>query len=50
MTACSKTRDFFLTASSPQFEWILEHYDEALKLKAHNKSQKPENVIKLDKW
>ncbi len=48
--ACSKTRDFFTDATPAQFDWVLEHYDEALRLKAHSKSSKPENVIKLDKW
>lgn len=48
--ACLKTKNFFESGSSNQFEWVLALYDEVLRLKAEAKSQKPENVIKLDKW
>jgi hypothetical protein len=46
----SKTKDFFENGTPKQFEWVLKHYDQALRLKAENKSSKPENIIKLDKW
>ena len=46
----SKTKDFFESGTSAQYEWVLGHYDQALRLKAESKSSKPENVIKLDKW
>ncbi len=42
--------NFFAEASPQQFDYILSLYDTALRLKAESKSQKPENVIKLDKW
>lgn len=47
---CVKTCNFFAAGTASQFEWVLQHYDECLSLKAHNKSSKPDNVIKLDKW
>jgi hypothetical protein len=50
MAGASRTRDFFENGTATQFEWVLGLYDEALRLKAENKSSKPENVIKLDKW
>ena len=37
-------------ATPNQMEWILTQYDVCLRLKAESKSQKPENIIKLDKW
>ena len=46
----TRTKDFFETATPGQFEWVLNLYDQALRLKAESKSSKPENVIKLDKW
>ena len=46
----AKTADFFENGTSPQFEWTLKLYDQALRLKAESKSSKPDNVIKLDKW
>jgi len=46
----SKTKDFFENGTPKQFEWVLNLYDQALRLKAESKSSKPENVIKLDKW
>jgi len=50
MSGASRTQDFFQNGTSSQYEWVLSHYDEALKMKAESKSSKPENVIKLDKW
>ena len=46
----SKTKDFFESGNSAQFEWVLGLYDQCLRLKAESKSSKPDNVIKLDKW
>ena len=46
----SKTKDFFESGNSAQFEWVLGLYDQVLRLKAESKSSKPDNVIKLDKW
>lgn len=47
---CAKTCQFFLHGTSADFEAVLKQYDAALKAKAYNKSSKPENVLKLDKW
>merc|ERR1712166_172830 len=44
------TRDFFGKGTPNQYEFTLNQYDQALRLKAEAKSSKPENVIKLDKW
>ena len=49
-TPCPKTRDFLLRGTPEQFRWILDRYDECLRIKATNKSQKPDNIVKLDKW
>lgn len=49
-SGCGKTRRFFETGTLAQFEYVLGLYDKCLKLKADSKSQKPENIIKLDKW
>merc|ERR1712001_700162 len=46
----SKTKDFFENGTPNQYDFTLTQYDQALRLKAESKSQKPENVIKLDKW
>jgi len=46
----SKTKNFFESGNSAQFEWVLGLYDQVLRLKAEAKSSKPDNVIKLDKW
>ena len=50
MASNMTTKNFFAEGTPKQFEWTLEQYDQALRLKAENKSSKPENVIKLDKW
>merc|ERR1712038_548737 len=50
MASRMNTKDFFGRGTSKQFEWVLNLYDQALRLKAENKSSKPENIIKLDKW
>merc|ERR1712172_265262 len=44
------TKDFFGKGTPNQYEFTLNKYDQALRLKAEAKSSKPENVIKLDKW
>eukprot|EP00095_Tigriopus_kingsejongensis_P010124 maker-scaffold75_size407189-snap-gene-1.14 protein:Tk10124 transcript:maker-scaffold75_size407189-snap-gene-1.14-mRNA-1 annotation:"GI16319" len=49
-TGCGKTRNFFESGTLAQFEYVLTLYDKCLKVKAEAKSQKPENIIKLDKW
>merc|ERR1719262_2124403 len=50
MASNMTTKNFFAEGTPKQFEWTLEQYDQALRLKAESKSSKPENVIKLDKW
>lgn len=45
-----KTCVFFEEGTHAQFEFTLTKYQEALVTKAHAKSSKPENLIKLDKW
>lgn len=45
-----KTCVFFEEGTHDQFTFILTKYQEALVTKAHAKSSKPENLIKLDKW
>merc|ERR1712038_2165675 len=50
MASKMNTKDFFGKGTPGQFEWVLNLYDQALRLKAESKSSKPENVIKLDKW
>jgi hypothetical protein len=44
------TKNFFEKGTPNQYEFTLNQYDQALRLKAEAKSSKPENVIKLDKW
>lgn len=46
----SKTCVFFETGTNAQFEYVLKQYPEAIKAKAHNKSSKPETLLKLDNW
>ena len=50
MSACSKTRNFLLGGTADQYERVLGLYDQCIRLKAESKSNKPQNVIKLDKW
>ncbi len=47
---CAKSREFFLSGSARQYDAVLTLYDQAIRLKAENKSSKPDNVVKLDKW
>merc|ERR1712018_75206 len=50
MASKMNTKDFFENGTQKQYDFTLTQYDQALRLKAENKSSKPENVIKLDKW
>jgi hypothetical protein len=51
MSQSLSTKDFFLSGSPAQFEWILDLYNEAVSLKARNKRpDNPSNMIKQDKW
>jgi hypothetical protein len=50
MASTMNTKDFFGKGTPNQYEFTLNKYDQALRLKAEAKSSKPENVIKLDKW
>merc|ERR1719262_1449523 len=50
MASRMNTKDFFGKGTPNQYDFTLTQYDQALRLKAENKSSKPENVIKLDKW
>ena len=47
---CGRTRAFFEEGTPEQFHWALGMYDKCLRIKAEKKSQKPDNIIKLDKW
>jgi len=47
---CARTRDFFEEGTPEQFEWVLGMYDKCLRIKAENKSKKPDNIVTLDKW
>jgi len=48
--ASMKTCTFFEQGTHAQFEFVFSKYDEAMHAKAHNKSSKPETLLKLDKW
>ncbi|XP_053655462.1 uncharacterized protein Amun [Cherax quadricarinatus] len=48
--AMKDPRTFFTQASSAQFEYVYNLYEEAVKLKAEQKNKKPEEFLKLDKW
>merc|ERR1711971_810324 len=50
MASTMNTKDFSGKGTPNQYEFTLNKYDQALRLKAEAKSSKPENVIKLDKW
>ena len=45
---CGRTRAFFEEGTPEQFHWALGMYDKCLRIKAEKKSQKPDNIIKLD--
>ena len=44
------TAIFLRYGTSAEFENVLKLYEDALKLKAAEKSKKPEELIKLDNW
>ncbi|XP_063380786.1 uncharacterized protein LOC134667351 isoform X1 [Cydia fagiglandana] len=50
MAAAKDTSTFFLEADAKQFDTILKLYPQAIKLKAEQKTKKPEELIKLDNW
>ncbi|CAL4182478.1 unnamed protein product [Meganyctiphanes norvegica] len=43
-------RIFFTLGNSQQFEYIVDLYEEAVKLKAESKNKNPEDCLKLDRW
>ena len=43
-------RVFFTKANSAQFEFVFGLYEDAVKLKAQQKTKKVEDFCKLDKW
>ena len=47
---CGRTRAFFEEGTPEQFHWALGMYDKCLRIKAENKSKKPDNIVTLDKW
>ncbi|KAF2902100.1 hypothetical protein ILUMI_04088 [Ignelater luminosus] len=50
MASAKDTATFFQHGTSSQFEQVLKLYPQALKLKAEQKTKKPEELIKLDNW
>ncbi|XP_013143522.1 PREDICTED: uncharacterized protein LOC106107278 [Papilio polytes] len=50
MATAKDTSTFFLEADSKQFDCVLKLYPQAIKLKAEQKTKKPEELIKLDNW
>lgn len=50
MATAKDTSTFFLEADSKQFDSVLKLYPQAIKLKAEQKTKKPEELIKLDNW
>jgi len=43
-------RQFFTAGTPAQYEYVLNLYEEALKLKAEQKNKKVADFIKLDRW
>ena len=43
-------RTFFSSGTPAQFDYVYNLYEEALKLKAHQKNKKLPEFLKLDKW
>lgn len=41
---------FFLNGSSKQFDHVLKLYPQVLKVKADQRTKKPEELIRLDDW
>ncbi|XP_023943445.1 uncharacterized protein LOC112049682 [Bicyclus anynana] len=50
MATAKDTSTFFLEADAEQFDSVLKLYPQAIKLKAEQKTKKPEELIKLDNW
>lgn len=50
MASVKDTAYFFAHGNSKQFEYVLDLYTQALKLKAEKKNKKPEDLIRLDDW
>lgn len=50
MATAKDTSAFFLEADAKQFDNVLKLYPQAIKLKAEQKTKKPEELIKLDNW
>ncbi|XP_013199965.1 uncharacterized protein LOC106142662 [Amyelois transitella] len=50
MATAKDTSTFFLEADAKDFDSVLKLYPQALKLKAEQKTKKPEELIKLDNW
>ncbi|XP_050671082.1 uncharacterized protein LOC126969585 isoform X1 [Leptidea sinapis] len=50
MATAKDTSTFFLEADAIQFDSVLKLYPQAIKLKADQKTKKPEELIKLDNW
>ncbi|CAK1547104.1 unnamed protein product [Leptosia nina] len=50
MATAKDTSTFFLEADAKQFDSVLKLYPQAIKLKAEQKTKRPEELIKLDNW
>ncbi|KAM3964536.1 LOW QUALITY PROTEIN: protein amun [Aphomia sociella] len=50
MATAKDTSTFFLEADAKEFDSVLKLYPQALKLKAEQKTKKPEELVKLDNW
>ncbi|CAG9584405.1 unnamed protein product [Danaus chrysippus] len=50
MATAKDTSTFFLEADAKQFDSVLKLYPQAIKLKAKQKTKKPEELLKLDNW
>ncbi|KAG7302830.1 hypothetical protein JYU34_012810 [Plutella xylostella] len=50
MATAKDTSTFFLEGDSKQFDSVLKLYPQAIKIKAEQKTKKPEELIKLDNW
>ncbi|XP_026317482.1 uncharacterized protein LOC113228411 isoform X1 [Hyposmocoma kahamanoa] len=50
MATTKDTSTFFLEADAKQFDSVLKLYPQAIKLKAEQKTKRPEELIKLDNW
>lgn len=50
MATAKDTSTFFLEADAKDFDSVFKLYPQALKLKAEQKTKKPDELIKLDNW